>query len=197
MNSGLSSVVLIKYSILMFSRKYIFIFFAFFFFLYSCENNIKVINNVSNKVSLPVESAKDVETIYSDSAQIIMIVKAPQLDRYEGEKPYSEMPKGVAVYFYDSLMQVKSKLTANYAISYEKDKLMEAKNDVVVVNEKKEQLNTEHLVWDQRKAIIYSDKFVKINTGKEILWGEGMTADERFNKWKIKKPKGSINIKED
>ncbi len=176
--------------------KYIFLFFVFLF-IYACENDIKVINNVGNKGSLPVESAKNVETIYSDSAQIILIIKAPQLNRYEGEKPYSEMPKGVAAYFYDSLMQVKSKLTANYAISYEKDKLMEAKNNVVVVNEKKEQLNTEHLVWDQRKAIIYSDKFVKINTGKEILWGEGMEADEMFNKWKIKKPKGSITIKED
>jgi len=178
------------------SIKYIFVIFSSFF-LFACENDIKVINNVGNKEFLPVESAKDVETIYSDSAQIMMIVKAPQLDRYEGEKPYSEMPKGIEAYFYDSLMQVKSKLTANYAISYEKDKLMEAKNNVVVVNEKKEQLNTEHLVWDQRKGIIYSDKFVKINTGKEILWGEGMEADEMFNKWKIKRPKGSITIKEE
>jgi hypothetical protein len=65
-----------------------------------------------------------------------------------------------------------------------------------VVNEKNEQLNTEHLVWDEQKGLIYSDKFVKINTGKEILMGEGMESDERFNRWKIKRPKGSITIKE-
>lgn len=169
----------------------------FCIFITSCENDIKVINTMGNKDFLPVESAKDVETIYSDSAQIAVIVKAPQLDRYEGEKSYVEMPKGVSVYFYDSLMHVKSKLTANYAINYEKDKLMEAKNNVIVVNEKGEQLNTEHLVWDQKKAIIYSDKFVKINTGKEILLGEGMEADERFDKWKIKRPTGTINIKDE
>jgi len=163
----------------------------------SCENDIKVINIVGNKDFLPVESAKDVETIYSDSAHILVIVKAPQLDRYEGEKPYYEMTKGIAVYFYDSLMQVTSKLTANYAINYDKEKIMEAKNNVVVINEKKEQLNTEHLVWDQRKAIIYSDKFVKINTGKMIIWGDGMNSDERFDKWKILKVKGSITINED
>lgn len=167
------------------------------FILASCENDIKVINSIGNKDFLPVETAKDVETIYSDSARITVIAKAPQYDRYAGEKSYVEMPKGVSVFFYDTLMHVKSKLTANYAINYEKDKMMEAKNNVVVVNEKGEQLNTEHLVWDQKKAIIYSDKFVKINTGKEILWGDGMEADERFDKWKIKKPKGSITIKED
>jgi len=167
------------------------------FILASCENDIKVINSIGNKDFLPVETAKDVETIYSDSARITVIAKSPQYDRYAGEKSYVEMPKGVSVFFYDTLMHVKSKLTANYAINYEKDKMMEAKNNVVVVNEKGEQLNTEHLVWDQKKAIIYSDKFVKINTGKEILWGDGMEADERFDKWKIKKPKGSITIKED
>lgn len=166
-------------------------------FLFSCENDIKTINTVGNKDYLPVETAKDVETIYSDSGQIVVIVKAEQLNRYESEKPYVEMPKGVNVFFYDSAMNVKSKLTAKYAISYEKEKIMEAKNDVVVVNEKQEQLNTEHLVWDQKKAIIYSDKFVKINTGTEILWGDGLDADERFDKWKIKKPKGSITINED
>lgn len=167
------------------------------FVVYSCENDIKTINTVGNKDYLPVETAQDVETVYSDSGEVAVIVKAPQLDKYEGEKPYVEMPKGISVFFYDSAMNVRSKLTANYAISYEKEKLMEAKNDVVVVNEKQEQLNTEHLVWDQKKAVIYSDKFVKINTGKEILWGDGLDADERFDKWKIKKPKGSITINED
>jgi LPS export ABC transporter protein LptC len=158
---------------------------------------MKVINNISSKDNLPVDSSKNVETIYSDSAKVVLIVKAPLVNRYDGDKPYSEMPKGVELTSYDSLMHVKSKLTANYAISYEKTDMMEARNNVIVVNERKEQLNTEHLVWDQKKATIYSDKFVKINTGKEILWGEGMQSDERFDKWKIMKPKGSINVRED
>jgi LPS export ABC transporter protein LptC len=163
----------------------------------SCENDIKVINIIGNKDNLLVDSSKNVEMIYSDSAKVVLIVKAPLVNRYEGDNPHSEMPKGVELYSYDSLMNVKSKLTANYAISYEKTDMMEARNNVIVVNERKEQLNTEHLVWDQKKATIYSDKFVKINTGKEILWGEGMQSDERFDKWKIMKPKGSINVRED
>lgn len=107
------------------------------------------------------------------------------------------MTKGISAYFYDINMQVKSKLTANYAINYEKDKIMEARNNVVVVNEKNEQLNTEKLVWDQQKAIIYSDKYVKINTGKEILWGIGMESDERFEKWHIKNVQGSFSMEEE
>jgi LPS export ABC transporter protein LptC len=165
--------------------------------IYSCENDIKTINIVGNKDNEPIETALDVTTYYSDSGRITVEVQAPQLDRYEGEKPYVEMIKGVKVFFYDSAMNVKSKLTANYAINYEKDKLMEAKNDVVVVNEKQEQMNTEHLVWDQKKAVIYSEKFVKINTGKSIIWGEGMNSDERFDKWTVLKVKGTFTIDED
>jgi len=181
----------------MYKLKYIFLLIISCLFFAACENDIKVINAIGNKDFLPVESAKNVETIYSDSGHIQMILKAPQLDRYEGEKPYIEMPKGVLVFFYDTLMQVKSKLSAKYAINYEKDNLMEAKNDVVVVNEKKEQLNTEQLIWDSKKAIIYSDKFVKINTGKEIIWGEGFNSDDRFDKWKILKVKGSFTINQE
>jgi LPS export ABC transporter protein LptC len=181
----------------MFSKRHIFLFSFFLIFSLACENDIKVINTLSNKNNSPVESAKDVETIYSDSGHVVVIVKAPQLDRYEGDNPYNEMPKGVDVKFYDSTMHVKSKLTANYAISYTRTKIMEAKNNVVVVNAKNETLNTEHLVWDQNKSVIYSDKFVKVNTGKEILYGEGLDADERFDHWVIKKPTGSFTIKDE
>ena len=126
-----------------------------------------------------------------------MVLKSPLLNKYaENDMPsYIEMPKGVEVYFYDSLNKVKSLLTANYAIDYENKKLMEAENNVVVVNEKGEKLNTEHLTWDQNKKIITSDKFVRITTKDEVLFGDGLDADEGFNKWVIKKPKGILNIK--
>ena len=119
----------------MFSRKHIALFSFLLVFLWACENDIKVINTLASKANAPVETAKNIETIYSDSGHVSVIVKAPQLDRYEGDNPYSEMPKGVDVKFYDVMMQVKSKLTANYAISYTRTKIMEAKNHVVVVNE--------------------------------------------------------------
>lgn len=60
--------------------------FIFLLLFISCENDIKIINIVGNKEHLPVESAKNVETIYSDSAQIQMILKTPQYERYDGEK---------------------------------------------------------------------------------------------------------------
>ena len=181
----------------MLSNRYILLFSTLLVFAAACENDIKVINTLTSKKDTPIESATDVETTYSDSGRIAVSVKAPLLNRYEGNNPYDEMPKGVAVNFYDTLGQVKSHLTANYAISYTNKKMMEAKNNVVVVNEKGEQLNTEHLVWNQVTARIYSDKFVTVHSGKDVIYGNGLDADERFDHWKIIKVKGSFTVNDE
>jgi LPS export ABC transporter protein LptC len=73
---------------------------------------------------------------------------------------------------------------------------MEAKRNVVVVNEKGDKLNTEHLIWDKNTRMIRTEEFVKITTEDEIIMGNGMEADEHFTKYKIKQIKGIISIKE-
>ena len=107
------------------------------------------------------------------------------------------MKDGIPVHFYDTLMKVSSTLTANYAINKVAKKVMEAKDNVVIVNSKGEVLHTEHLVWVQDSVKIYTDEFVKITTTDEIIMGEGMEANQDFTKWKIRKIKGIINLKED
>ena len=65
---------------------------------------------------------------------------------------------------------------------------------MVVVNQQNQTINTELLIWDQKKAMIYSDKFVKITTEDEVLFGDGFESDETFDKWIILKPRGSFRV---
>jgi len=160
----------------------------------ACENDIEKVKFFSSKDNSPVESTTDAELIYSDSAIVKVILNAPQLDRYTGDDPYIELPKGVNLVFYGDSMQIESKLTANYAVSREKSGKMEAKGNVVLINEKGEKLNTEHLVWDENTEMIYSEEFVKITTADEIIMGEGFESNQNFTKFKIKKIKGTISI---
>ncbi|MFW5879191.1 MAG: LPS export ABC transporter periplasmic protein LptC [bacterium] len=162
--------------------------------LFSCQTDLETISLITKVDESPIESAFDVKIIYSEYANVKMILESPKMDKYEGEKQYLEMPEGVNVVFFDSLGNESSSLKANYAINYEEDNIMEAHNDVVVVNEKKEKLNTEFLVWDKEQAIIYTDKFVKITTGDEVLFGDGFESDERFEQWVIKKPRGVFSV---
>lgn len=170
--------------------------FSFGIICFGCENDIKEVEQLTKVENVPLKKGKNVELIYSEDAAVKIKVSAPKMEEYANEEPYLEMSEGIKVVFYDSLKQVNTTLTANYAIHRIAKNIMEAKNDVVVVNEKGEQLNTEHLVWSQDSAKIYSDEFVKITTTDEILMGEGFEANEDFTKWKIHKIKGTINLKE-
>lgn len=170
--------------------------FSFGIICFGCENDIKEVEQLTKVENIPLKKGKNVELIYSEDAAVKIKVSAPKMEEYANEEPYLEMSEGIKVVFYDSLKQVNTTLTANYAIHRISKNIMEAKNDVVVVNEKGEQLNTEHLVWSQDSAKIYSDEFVKITTTDEILMGEGFEANEDFTKWKIHKIKGTINLKE-
>jgi len=90
---------------------------------------------------------------------------------------------------------VNTSLTAKYAIRYEREQKMEARNDVVVVNIKGEKLNTEKLIWDGIRRKIYTDAFVKITTDDQILMGNGLESDETFSEYEIKNLTGTILLK--
>ncbi len=170
-----------------------------FFGFSACENDIALVNSITAEDELPAESGKNVEYIYSDSAIIRAKINTPQLDRYLGKKNYMEMPKGMHVIFYNTKQEVETNLTADYGIGYDDGSgmnKMEAKRNVVVINQKGERLNTEHLIWDAVTKKIYTKEFVKITTKDEVLLGEGLTADQDFSKYTILHPKGTIAINE-
>ncbi|MEQ8910479.1 MAG: LPS export ABC transporter periplasmic protein LptC [Vicingaceae bacterium] len=164
---------------------------------FACENDPEEIAKYDMEVKLPTQSGKDVEILYSTKGRVSFQLNAPVLDQYGGKEPYREMPEGVHIKVFDSLMNVTSELTSNYAIDLQHDRIMEAKEDVVVVNEKGERLNTEHLVWNQKTDKITSDVFVKITTKEQVLMGEGLIANPDFTDYEILKPRGTINIEND
>jgi LPS export ABC transporter protein LptC len=165
--------------------------------LAGCENDIRKVKLVTERKNLPLQTGRNIEVIYSDSAKVKVRITAPFSQRFETPSPYIEFPKGVKAVFYTDSLKIKSTLTANYAVSKEHERTMEAKGNVVVVNEREEQLNTEHLIWDEAKAKIYSSQFVKITTPDKIIYGEGFEADQDFNVYKIFNIKGTISVKKD
>lgn len=165
-------------------------------FLASCVNNPAEVNTLTEKNTGPVQTAQNIEILYSDSARLKVRVVAPELNKFTGDKPHILFPKGVKAYFYDINQKVSSSLSAKYAVNYEDENKIEARKDVEVINDKGEKLNTEHLVWDRNTQMLYSEQFVKITTSDEVIYGDGFEADQDFTKYRIKKIKGTINLKE-
>jgi LPS export ABC transporter protein LptC len=167
----------------------------FVFIIVSCQNDIEKIKSLTNFTTLPIESAKDIVVIISDSGRLQIFLTSPQLDRYQGEQSYSKYPKGLNVVFYDNNKKEKMKLSADYAVNYEERKVMEAKNNVVIIDFKKgDTIYTESIVWDQNRRTISSNVAVKRVNKDNVLYGDGFDADDSFNNYIIRRPRGNINI---
>ncbi len=162
---------------------------------FSCSPDLEKIEAITRKDELPVEEAENLRILYSSHSRIQMIMEAPRMERYEGDEPYMELPEGFVMTFYDELMNETSRISANYAIQFEKDDLIDARNDVVVENmETREKLNTEQLIWDRKNELIYSEKFVKVTSEEDVLYGQGFESDERFTSWVITDIWGSFSV---
>ena len=85
--------------------------------LCSCENDVAEIESLTHRKNEPIIIGKNVELIYSEKSNVKIKITAPLMEEYdEGEDKYMEMTEGIKVLFYDSLLNVASTLTANYAI---------------------------------------------------------------------------------
>ncbi len=160
--------------------------------LFSCENDIDVVQSLQVNETLPMETSFGVESIITDSGKVRVRIKSPQIDNYETANPYTEMPKGMEVFFYDSLGVVSSSLKADYAINTPKKNIILAKYNVVATNAQGEKLYTDELTWDKKKRLIYTDADVKVVSADKVIFGDGLTADESFDNWQIKHPHGDI-----
>lgn len=159
-----------------------------------CSNDIEKVKLFSNKAIEPVESAHHIRVIYSDSAKTKLEIVAPELNRFQRPEHYVEMPAGFHAVFYGENLKVTSSLTAGYGIRHERDKTMEARKNVIVVNQKGDTLNTEHLIWDEKTEKLHTNEFVKITTRDEVIFGNGFEANQDFTRYKIFNIKGTISI---
>lgn len=167
--------------------------------LFSCKNDLEEIRSLEFADTLANMKARNIRVLYSESGMVKVELISPRVIHYHSaEDPYQEFPEGFEVLFYDTAQLVKSRISADYGISYEKSRMMEARYNVVVENvQKGEVLETEELFWDQKKEIIYSNKFVKITRGDEVITGDGLTSDQAFENVEITNPRGLIEIVED
>jgi LPS export ABC transporter protein LptC len=163
----------------------------------SCEKKAGTYDKI-DILTLPSLTAKDFTTTFTDSGKMQLVLSAPLMERYEKtETPYSEFKSGIKVLFHDGYEQPVASVTAKYAKYTDNKNLWELQDSVVAINEDGEKLETELLFWDQKKALIYTDRFVKITTEDQIIQGYGLESDPRLSKRRIKNLSATIYINEE
>ncbi len=147
----------------------------------------------------PSQVGDSVTLLYSDSTQLKVVLKANRMLIFNKNvtEPYTLLPKGLFVTFFDDQEKVSATLKANYGIRYDIKKQMEAKYAVELINKDGTKLETEKLIWNEVTQRIYTDAFVKITNRKEIIMGTGMESNQDFTKYEIKHVTGQIQINTD
>lgn len=163
----------------------------------SCESKVDPIKNME-VLNLPSLTARNFQSVITDSGKVQLIMSAPLMESYENEEsPYSEFKSGIKAFFYDGKAEPVAIVTSKYARFTSKKNLWELRDSVIVINGTNDKLETEQLFWDQGKDIIYNDRFVKISNEDQTITGTGFESDLRLTKRRIKKVSGPIYLRDE
>jgi LPS export ABC transporter protein LptC len=132
---------------------------------------------------------------------------APIIEGYSlAKNPYQEFRKGIKMITYtnDSLSLHDAQITANYAIYYDKQKLWEAKGNVVIIKKNRKEgdttvtglteVYTQQLFWDARTKKIFSNVDTKILQPDGWHSGVGFEADEDLKNTHFRKYKSEMEF---
>ncbi|MCE2789380.1 MAG: LPS export ABC transporter periplasmic protein LptC [Saprospiraceae bacterium] len=169
------------------------------FFFASCSNQESEVDAlVAENIQSNTEKGKNIDIYYSDSAQVKLVIHAPEMIRYtEYGNTKDAFPKGILLEFLNENKEVYSWLKAESAIREEREQKITARGNVIFYNDKGEKLETPELIWDEKDRIVYTDKLVRITQAEkgDTTYGFGFRANQEFTRFEIKKKvQGKVNV---
>ncbi|WP_081421475.1 LPS export ABC transporter periplasmic protein LptC [Salinivirga cyanobacteriivorans] len=167
-------------------------------FFVSCKNDMETVKQITNIETYPTMEIEEFKFFRSDSGQITVKVKSPLVREFSAiENPYREFPEGLVATFLDRDQTIKSKITANYVIQKIDEEKWIARHDVEVIDQDGRIINTEYMVFDQKKGKIYSDQFTKFTETDAIIYGKGFESDMNLTNARILEPTGFFYVDEE
>tara|TARA_B100001250_G_scaffold169230_1_gene145754 strand:+ start:1560 stop:2105 length:546 start_codon:yes stop_codon:yes gene_type:complete len=164
------------------------------FILFSCSNNPELVKEFIELEDLPIEQIKGAEMLHTEEGVLKLRIVAANIKRFKDTQPHLIFSDGLEVAFYDDSGSVKSVLTAFHAEINDLTKIMTASNNVVLKSEEGNKLESEELIWDEKKNKIFTDKRVVITTEKEVIEGEGFQSNPDFSEYSVTRIQGTFEF---
>lgn len=166
--------------------------------LLACENDLAEVAALQDRLNVKIERVEEVEILYSDSAQVKVRITGPvMLNNLDRTEPYQEFVDGVFVEFFGLDGIITSTMTANYAIRYDRRGEVIVRDSVVWESMEAQKLETEELIWRVNEEEVFTRKFARITTPREIIYGHGFRADQDFTNARIQQVEGIISVDEE
>ena len=119
--------------------------------LVACANDPKLVQNFVSDKEQPIEEIKGAELLHTENGKIKIRIMANKIERFQHQQPELFFSKKMEVYFYNTSSNLQSILQANSASIDEGQKIMLAQNNVVLISQDDKKLETEELIWDEKK----------------------------------------------
>lgn len=159
---------------------------------WACSNDMETIRFFEKK-EMPLQTLSNAEILRSKDGNVQVHLEAPEINRYDGDNPRTEYPKGVRVNFFDANKTVKSSLSAKYAIDIERKNQIIARNNVVIIDyQTGDTTYMETLVWDRNEHRIFSNNPLMSVNGQRVTYGDGFVSDEKLENPRILRQRGTI-----
>ena len=156
--------------------------------LFSCGKKTQI-TEYDNE-TLMTESSENRTITMMENGKRSYTFTSPLMEGYRlATNPYQEFRRGIEMTTYtDSLSLPEVTITANYAIYYERQRLWEAKGNVVVIRRDREEgdttvkglteVYTQQLFWNATTKKIYSNVDTKVLQADGWHFGVGFDADD-------------------
>lgn len=164
-------------------------------FLSACTRDIKQVKEVLAQHEAQKEKAESVNIIYSKDGQTRAKLSAKEFIQRNDLKPaFIEIQNGLKVEFFNEMLEVSSTLTSRFGKYFEENGNIMVRDSVEVKNKKNETLQTQELIWNESLEQFYTDKYVKVITPTQIIYGDGLVANRDFSDFTITNVKGIISV---
>ena len=137
---------------------------------------------------------------YTERGRVVQSLEASKLERWESSESAEETPDvwhvdgGFTLYIGGTQAKHDAKLSAVRGTYDDEAGRLEAWEEVVLVNEEGERLETEHLIWSHDSDLVRTDRPVAIHSAQGVLRGRGLNSDSRFERYEILSPTGSFDL---
>ena len=168
--------------------------------LFSCVNDIDTIQKVSHDPSAPDEVIKNLKVFRTDAGNASVQIVAALAESYNEPKKIIKLKDGLKVDFFSETGEIISSLTALYGEIDKDTGIMMVRDSVVLRNlEKKQNLETEELYYNEGDSTIFTDKNVIIKKdGKGVIGrGRGIKTTQFFYKGVVTHPEGKIDFSDE
>ena len=163
--------------------------------LFSCENTLTEVKEIGNFEETPIKESFEVTYLRSQHGLVVNRMYSPLVQQFKNRNTI--MPLGFKLEFLDSNLNTTAYLEAKYGEILSEDKRMIARDSVILINFKDEELYTEELIWVQDSSRVFTDKYVKIVRDDVVIHGKGFESKEDFSQYVIKKITGQYYLDED